>query len=197
VSRSPSSGKGQKPTEPGEVERLRQEIAALRQALDLQSAVEELPETFDTLVGSIGDERLAVPLRHVLEVVPRVFLSPLPEAPAHVAGYMRWRGAHVPVVDMGRHWTGEPLPVRLEDRIVVVRRGPNEVRGLLVSEVEGVARIEKNTLHPARADAPGASWALGFLQQAERPLLLVSLEKLLHPLAGLLPPGTESRQAQR
>jgi chemotaxis signal transduction protein len=169
----------------GELVRLRQEVAALRQALGLQTAVEELPESFDALVGAAGGERLGVPLRHVIEVVPRVLLSALPEARAHVAGYMRWRGAHVPVVDMGRRCGGDALPVRLEDRIVLLRRGAGDVRGLLVSEVEGVARVEKGALHPVRPDAAGADWALGFLQQAERPLLIVSLEKLLRPLDDL------------
>jgi chemotaxis-related protein WspB len=192
---SARAGRRQKPEETGEIERLRQEVAALRQALGLSTAVEELPETFDALVAAVETERLAVPLRQVLEVVPRVLLRPLPEAPAHVAGYMRWRGVHVPVVDMGRRCSGEPLPVRLEDRIVLVRRGPSEVRGLLVSEVEGVARIEKSALHPVRADAPGAAWALGFLQQAERPLLLVSLDELLRPLAGLLLSAAEDGAA--
>lgn len=174
-----------KPEEGGELARLRQEVEALRQALGVQAAVEELPEAFDVLVGSAGGERIGVSLGQVLEVVPRVLVAPLPEAPVHVPGYMRWRGVHVPVLDMGRLFTGAPLPLRLEDRIVVVRRGPGQVRGLLLSEVEGVAAVEKRTLHPVRPDAPGAAWALGFLQQAERPLLVVSLEKLLSPLAAL------------
>jgi len=183
--RAPRPPRQQQAAEPGELARLRQEVEALRNALGLQAAVEELPEAFDVLVGSAGGVRLGVPLAQVLEVVPRVLVAALPEAPAHVPGYMRWRGVHVPVLDMGRLLTGAPLPLRLEDRIVVVRRGPGQVRGLLLAEVEGVAALEKRALHAVRPDAPGASWALGFLQQAERPLLVVSLEKLLSPLAAL------------
>jgi chemotaxis signal transduction protein len=193
LSETASRRRRQQPEAQGEIVRLQQELAALRQALGLQAAVEELPESFDALVGAVGSERMAVPLRYVLEVVPRVLLSPLPEAKAHVAGYMRWRGAHAPVIDMGQRFTGVPLPIRLEDRILVVRRGASEVRGLLLSEIEGVVRIERSALHPVRADAPGADWALGFLQQAERPLLVVSLDELLRPLAGLELPAEDGK----
>lgn len=62
---------------------------------------------------------------------------------------------------------------------------------LLLSEVEGVARVERGALHPVRPGAAGADWALGFLQQAELPLLVVSLEKLLRPLDALDLPAAE------
>jgi hypothetical protein len=40
-----------------------------------------------------------------------------------------------------------------------------------------------------RADARGAAWALGFLAQAERSLLLLSIDRLLDPLAELAVPA--------
>jgi chemotaxis signal transduction protein len=173
-----------------ELERLRQEVLGLRTALGLQTALEELAESFDVLVGSVGPDRVGVPLRHVLEVIPRLLVTILPDAPAPLAGYMRWRGLHVPVLDMGRLWSGAPLPLRLEDRIVVVRRAPGELRGLLLSEVEGVTRVDKSALSAVRPHATGAPWALGFVQAAERPFLLASLDALLGPLAGTSVPAS-------
>jgi chemotaxis signal transduction protein len=172
-----------------EIQRLRRELEALRAALGVQSAIGELAAVFDTLVAAVDTQRLAVPLQQVVEVLPRVLLSPLPEAPPHVAGYMRWRGVHVPVVDMGLQLQGRPLPVQLEDRIVVIRRSASELRGLLVSEVEGVVRMQREQLSPVRPDAPGAAWALGFVQREDSAVLLVSLDRLLDPLAHLETPG--------
>jgi chemotaxis signal transduction protein len=171
-----------------EIERLRQEVEALQAALGVRSDIDELPPVFDTLVGAVLTQRLAVPLQQVVEVVPRVLFAPLPEAPPHVAGYMRWRGVHVPVVDMSMKLLGRPLPVQLEDRIVLIRRSPSELRGLLLSEVLGVVRIERESLSPVRADAPGAAWALGFVQRDDSAVLVVSLDRLLHPLAHLAAP---------
>lgn len=171
-----------------EIERLRREVETLQAALGVRASVDELPPVFDTLVGAVDTQRLAVPLQQVVEVVPRVLLAPLPEAPPHVAGYMRWRGVHVPVVDMGLKLRGRPLPVQLEDRIVVIRRSASELRALLLTEVEGVARIEREALSPVRPDAPGAGWALGFVQRDGSPVLVVSLDRLLSPLAHLEAP---------
>jgi chemotaxis-related protein WspB len=175
-----------------EIERLRREVEALQAALGVRALVDELPAAFDTLIGGVDTQRLAVLLQEVVEVVPRVLLAPLPEAPPHVAGYMRWRGVHVPVVDMGLKLRGCPLPVQLEDRIVVIRRSASELRGLLLSEVEGVARIERESLSPVRPDAPGAAWALGFVQRDESAVLLVSLDRLLSPFAHLEAPKSDT-----
>jgi chemotaxis-related protein WspB len=155
-------------------------------------AVEELPESFDAVVGVVGFVRLGLPLRYVQEVVPRVPLIPLPEAPKCVAGCMLWRGAYVPVVDMGLCWSGQPLPERLEDRIVVVRHGASEPRGLLFSDVDGIAPVEKSRLAPVRAEACRAAGALGFLELDGQPLLLVALGRLLDPLRGLRVPESLS-----
>jgi chemotaxis signal transduction protein len=172
-----------------EVVRLRTELVRLRTALGLRESVEALPETFEVLLGAVGGEALAVPLAQVLEVVPRVLIAALPEAPAPIAGYMAWRGQQVPVLDMGVLCAGRPLPVRLEDRIVVVREGTLEPRGLLVSEVDGVARLEKSALASPRPDAAGAAWALGFFRESECSYLLVALDALRRHLVSDPLPG--------
>jgi chemotaxis signal transduction protein len=166
-----------------EIARLRREVDALQAALGVKAGIEELPPAFDALVGAVEAQRLALPLQQVVEVVPRVLLAPLPEAPPQVAGYMRWRGAHVPVLDLGLRLLGRPLPLQLEDRIIVIRRSASELRGLLLSEVEGVVRLEREALSPVRPDAPGAAWALGFVQRDDSPVLVISLDRLLDPLA--------------
>jgi chemotaxis signal transduction protein len=86
---------------------------------------------------------------------------------------------------MGLRLLGRPLPLQLEDRVVVIRRSASELRALLLSEIEGVVRLERNALSPVRPDAPGAAWALGFVQRDDSPVLVVSLDRLLSPLAHL------------
>lgn len=174
-----------------DVERLQREVDALRRALDLRAAAAALPERFLALVCRAGAAWVAVPLPQVLEVLPRLPLEPLPGAAPHVAGYVRLRGAHLPVVEMGLKLAGVALPFHLESRIVVVARVEGEVRGLLVDEVEGVVALERAALSPVRPDTPGAAWALGFAQAGERPLLVLSLDELLRPLAEL--PAAEGK----
>lgn len=175
-----------------ELARLREEVGALREALGRKEAAEALPDAFPALACRVHASWLAVPLAQVAEVAPRLLVSPLPDAPAHVAGYVRFRGAHVPVLELGLRLGGEALPVRVEDRIVLVRRVEGELCGLLVEEAEGVVRVERHALSPVQPDAPGAAWALGYVQGDERSPLLVSLDELLRPLAGLRPPAEDA-----
>ena len=107
-----------------------------------------LPETLGVLIVRVGHTRLALPLAGVHEVLPRVMLFRLPSAPDWHAGSLAWRGQHVPVVDLGARWDGEVLPVRLEDRIVLVQHDGG-LHGLLVAEVVDVDTFVRSELTPS------------------------------------------------
>lgn len=158
--------------------RLEREVLLLRSELFPARGTEELPEALEALVVMIGNEPVALPLEAVVEVIPRVPFVPLPDAPPQVVGHMRWRGAHVPVVDPTFLFTGKTLaPPRLEDRVVVVRHD-EAPRGLLVPDVFGVDRFLKAEWNAVRADAGGAEFALALAHRSEGAVLLVSLARL-------------------
>jgi chemotaxis signal transduction protein len=160
------------------LERLEREVSRLRAELLPERRIEELPEVLDVLVAIVAGRLVALPLDAVLEVIPRVPFVPLPDAPPHMAGHMRWRGAHVPVVDATFLWTGHCLaPRRLEDRVVVVRHG-GAPRGLLVPEVPGVDRFRKAEWDAVAAGAGGAELAVALAHRPEGSVLLVSLPHL-------------------
>jgi chemotaxis-related protein WspB len=107
-----------------------------------------------------GGERLAVPAAAVTEVVPGVALHPLTGGPPWVAGVFRFRGAVTPVLDLHRLATGQPCPVKLSTRIVVLDHptpdGPRSV-GLLaerVSELKPLATTGPAYAAGSAADGP-------------------------------------------
>lgn len=88
-------------------------------------------------------DRYALPLDAVREVVnaPEHF-SRVPHAKDSVKGVMTLRGRVVPVVDLGRLLTlSAPTPVAT-GKVVLLELVRREL-GLLVTEVEGIERIEK------------------------------------------------------
>ncbi|HBL27870.1 MAG TPA: hypothetical protein DD490_13610 [Acidobacteria bacterium] len=177
--------------------RLEREVSRLRAELFPERRLEEIPATLDVLIVGVADGLLAFPLAAVLEVIPLVPCQPLPDAPPQTLGHMRWRGAHVPVIDTTALWTGRNLaPRRLEDRIVVVQH-ESVVRGLLVPEVLGVDRFQKAEWDAVRADTGGAELALALAHRSAGSVLLVSLPHLFAaaplPLADpAADPGTEA-----
>jgi chemotaxis-related protein WspB len=97
------------------------------------------------LTFQIGDEKLALDIRRVREVVPRVRLRSVSGAPAWYAGVFVYRGEVVPVVDLHLLAKAEPCPPHLSSRMILIapRRESGDARliGLLASQVADTREI--------------------------------------------------------
>lgn len=161
------------------LEALEREVRRLRAELHPEARAEEIPERLEALVAVVSNSPVALPLEVVLEVIPRLPFVALPDAPPHLLGHMRWRGSHVPVLDLHFLWTGRNLaPSRLEDRLIVARHD-GAVLGLLVPEVQGVDRFLKSEWNVVRPETGGAEFALALAHRAEGEVLLISLARLV------------------
>jgi chemotaxis signal transduction protein len=132
----------------------------------------------DVLLLEGHEALLAVPLHSVVQVVPRVQLLRLPGSPVTLAGHLRFRGEHVPVIDLAARLGREPLPVRLEDRIVLLEEAGAR-HGLLVPEVAGVARLHRSETSLLTGLAAGIDCAVALASREGRSVVLVSVERLL------------------
>jgi chemotaxis-related protein WspB len=82
------------------------------------------------LTFSVAGQTYAIPSRQVVEVLPLVTARPVPHTPDFVRGIFTYRGALVPLVDLGLRLTGRPLEERLSTRVIVVApAGPEPVTG--------------------------------------------------------------------
>lgn len=157
---------------------LEQEVRRLRAELHPEARAEEIPTRLEALVAVVANSPLALPLDVVLEVIPRLPIVALPDAPPQLLGHMRWRGIHVPVLDLHFLWTGRNLaPSRLEDRLIVVRH-EGGLLGLLAPEVLGVDHFEKDEWNVVRPETGGAQFALALAHRSEGEVLLISLARL-------------------
>jgi chemotaxis-related protein WspB len=73
------------------------------------------------LLFQVGEDRYAMDTAEIVEVLPLVNLTRIPQAPADVAGLFNYRGVPVPVVDLTELTIGRPADRRLNTRIVLVR----------------------------------------------------------------------------
>ncbi|HTU23672.1 MAG TPA: chemotaxis protein CheW [Gemmataceae bacterium] len=97
------------------------------------------------LLFQIGSERVALDVRRIKEVVPRVQLQRLACAPSWLAGTFVYRGRLVPVVDLHQLAGAGECPGLLSSRIILVPQpGSEEERlfGLLASEVADLQELE-------------------------------------------------------
>ncbi|OLT59824.1 chemotaxis protein CheW [Moorena bouillonii] len=72
------------------------------------------------LIFYVGNDLYALDSSQVVEVIPRVNLRKIHQAPDYVAGLFNYRGAIVPVIDLCHLIQGTPSCSHLSTRIIMV-----------------------------------------------------------------------------
>jgi chemotaxis-related protein WspB len=143
------------------------------------------------LVFQIGSDRLALDVRRIREVVPRVPLQTLACSPSWLAGAFVYRGQVVPVIDLHRLAGVGDCPAHLSSRIILVpypSHDDGRLLGLLASDVADLQEVDADASTGTRwheEDKPDFGSALA---ESTRVLRLVDLERLLpESMYGRLP----------
>ncbi|MES2870572.1 MAG: chemotaxis protein CheW [Pseudomonadota bacterium] len=142
------------------------------------------------LVFYIGDERYALPATEVVEVLPRLPLKPIAQAPVWVAGVFAHRGQMVPVIDISAMTFGSTAVARTSTRLVLVNyRG--QLLGLMLEQASDTLRCNPADFQPYGLDNRAAPY-LGPVRKDELGLLQwLNVDDLLSPAvcALLFPPA--------
>ncbi|MDD1014301.1 chemotaxis protein CheW [Pseudomonas rubra] len=146
------------------------------------------------LVFRIKDQRFALDAHEVAEVLPRLPLKPIAQAPDWVAGVLAHRGALVPVIDVGALSFGLPAPVRTSTRLVLVHYRVDPLRpdlllGLILEQATDTLRCDPAQFQPYGLDNQQAPYlgpvredAHGLLQRiGVQDLLSAEVRQLLFP----------------
>lgn len=72
------------------------------------------------LLSQVSSERYAIPADRIIEVLPLVTISRLPQSRAAVAGLLHYHGSSVLVIDLGLLVGSQPAPSRLSTRLVLL-----------------------------------------------------------------------------
>lgn len=149
------------------------------------------------LTFQIGSDRLALDIRRVREVVPRVRLERVASAPDWLAGMFVYRGEVVPVVDLHRLFGAGECPAHLSSRIILVplshSDGKERLLGLLAAQVADIHEIQPASQPLPSLNAPGRPELGLTLVDQGHILHLLDLERLLpEPLRRLLPSPSQT-----
>jgi chemotaxis-related protein WspB len=117
------------------------------------------------LIFQVGRDRVAVDVRRVREVVPRVNLSAVSGGPPWMAGVFVYRGRVVPVVDLHRLTGAGECPPHLSSRIILFpypAGAPESLVGLLATQVAEIREVPPAPAQPipGQPGRPGLGPAL-------------------------------------
>lgn len=110
------------------------------------------------LAFQIGTDRVAIDVRRIRRVVPRVRLTPAPGGSRRVAGAFVYRGRVVPVIDLFQLAGAGDCPEHLSSRIILVPYPPGTdgLVGLLATQVADIRELPDPP-----AETTGSSHGLG------------------------------------
>jgi purine-binding chemotaxis protein CheW len=130
------------------------------------------------LVLSLERREYALPVKHVVEVLRMVAVTPMPEAPAWIAGVLNLRGKGIVVMDLR---TRLALPARtpdLNNQIVIVD-SKGELLGLIVDEVVEIITLPGSALKPADKLSGASAMFAALAHAGERLILVLDLDRLV------------------
>jgi chemotaxis-related protein WspB len=132
---------------------------------------------------TVGESRLALECRSVVEVVPRVPMHRPVAAPSALAGFFDYRGTLVPVVDLHALLLDTPCPPERAARIAVVRLEADWRFRLVGLLAEGFTRlIAGDAPQQAALHVPGRPYVGGWVrEETGTAIQLVVAERLLGP----------------
>jgi chemotaxis-related protein WspB len=125
----------------------------------------------------------AIDVRHVVEVVPRIKLRRLPHAPAFLAGVFDYRGAVVPVIDLGTLLGSESCRDRLSTRIILVDSRPAALAQ--PEQIGEPARVERDDAaapgETSRVEQPREQrrWLLGLVAEQVSDVSRIQAEQVI------------------
>jgi chemotaxis-related protein WspB len=153
-----------------------------------------LPKNTLFLLFRIGTERYALEATEVAEVLPRLMLKPIAQAPHWVAGVFAHRGVVVPVIDLSALTFGQPAQPRTSTRLVLVHyracaQRPPQRLGLILEQATDTFRCAADEFKAYGLDNRQAPYLgpvredeLGLLQWIRvQDLLNDSVRELLFP----------------
>ena len=133
------------------------------------------------VVFGLGEERFALPVLNVREVLSEFEIELAPNAPSFVLGLVNLRGEIVTVVD-GHARLDAPRPAEPgEPRVVVVEAG-NDVIGLRVDTVSEVINLYDSEVGPPPAvgDGERARYIDGVVARSDGLVFLLDSVALCH-----------------
>ena len=134
------------------------------------------------LLFNLGPDRYGIDARQVVEIVPRLHLRHLPNAPDFIAGLFRYRGEIVPVVDLQMLTQHSPCQQRLSTRTVLIHYevgGRKHILGLMAERVTEVVSIPDKEIKDSHVSLRSAPYLGKVAVENNEMVQLLNLNKIL------------------
>jgi len=130
------------------------------------------------VVFTLDAQRYILPLACVERVVPALYITPLPQAPAIIMGVINVQGDIIPVVNLRKRFRLTERELELTDQFIVGKT-PRRTVALAVDTVVGVADFPSHEITPGTYIVPGLGPITGVIKTTDDVLLIHDLDLCL------------------
>ena len=128
----------------------------------------------------IGSESYALDTAQIVEVLPLLQISRIPQAPVGVAGLINYRGKPAPVIDLSELALGRPAQPHISTRLVMVRHGEH-LLGLIAEQATETMRRGPEDFADSGIAVDGALYLGPVTQDGGRLIRRIDVQKLMPP----------------
>ena len=148
---------------------------------DMQSG--EHGELIQLVSFNLAQEEYGVDVLKVREIIRMPTITRVPNTPQYVEGVINLRGKVIPIINMRKRFCLADAAYDKQTRIMVMEVS-GELMGFIVDAVSEVIRISSSEIQPSPAVVTSGidqECIAGVINQAERLLVLLELEKIFTP----------------
>jgi len=152
-------------------------------ARDLNIGIESDGNQFLTFL--LAGEEYGVDILRVQEIKGWNSVTPIPNTPDYIRGVINLRGTIVPIIDLRRRFSLEPIeygPMTVVIVLKVLRGEKSRVMGVVVDAVSDVYNVNKESLKPAPdfGSVVNVDFVQGLATVNESMVIILDIDKLLN-----------------
>ncbi len=127
----------------------------------------------------LGNEKFAISIMDVEEIIRLTEITPVPKAPDFIEGIINLRGRVIPVADLKKRINLGEASYDDKTRIVVVMLNDKRM-GLIIDSVDEIIRIESNDIEqaPALTVNMDASYVEGVAKTEKGMIIILNIHKI-------------------
>lgn len=136
------------------------------------------PDGSQFLIFIVEGFRFALRLENVERVIPVAELTPLPQAPASIAGAVNWRGRIIPVADIRGRFRLPARETLLTDKIIIAST-KNITLGFLADDASGVYALNRADIISPGELMPGIARIEGVVRTGDGMIIIQEIDRFL------------------
>lgn len=144
----------------------------------MNSANTELGGRF--ICFTLGNEKFAIPLLQVKEVIGNIEITPVPQSPDYYEGIMNLRGEIIPVIDLRTKLRLKKITTK--ERTIIILDFDSHCLGVVVDSIEAVNSYDAKDI--AAADDSvlfiRSEYILGVAKEEKGLTMILDLRAILH-----------------